>query len=100
MTKTSKTFYLGAALAAFALGTFVAMYPASADSQRERLRTDLEGGPKEPTGEADMVGDLLVVLDDPQPCSRSSGLLGLSRHLAHPGPPFTGYRHDIPTVQE
>lgn len=42
--KTTKTFYLGAALAAFVLGTFAVMYPSSSGAQELRLRGDLVAG--------------------------------------------------------
>lgn len=50
--KTSKTFYLGTALAALALGTFVAMYPSAAGAQDMKLKTDLEGGGTMASGNA------------------------------------------------
>lgn len=40
--KTSKTFLLGAVLAAFALGTFAPVHPTSAGSQDVKLKTDLD----------------------------------------------------------
>ncbi len=39
--KTRTTFYLGTALAGFAVATFVAMYPTSADAQELKLEADL-----------------------------------------------------------
>ena len=58
------------------------------------------GDAEEAAGEADVVSDFFVVLDDPKACLRAAEVLGLCGGVTHPGPPLLGWKHGSPGVQE
>jgi hypothetical protein len=49
--------------------------------------------PEEAAGLADVSGDVLVVLNHPEPSLGTAGLCVVGGHSLHPGSPFPGARH-------
>src|SRR5262249_25528688 len=70
--------------------------PVPALPEIELARGDAE----ESAGQAGIMRNLLVVLDDSEADFGRSGLLGFSGCSAHLGCPFSGWRDHVPAVQD